>query len=111
MIRFSDGVLAELAAQTGEASKERLLEIARAAYFRYKYVCRLYCRLLQAPRRFIMRRVVKTFRSYMRCHSLFLQPHQWNCARREQQNKTLKKSSFSLPVIKNMSVHCKELYF
>lgn len=29
----SDGVLAELAAQTGEASKERLLEIARAAYF------------------------------------------------------------------------------
>ena len=34
MICFSDGVLAELAAQTGEASKERLLEIARAAYFR-----------------------------------------------------------------------------
>ena len=29
-----DGVLAELAAQTGEASRERLLEIARAAYFR-----------------------------------------------------------------------------
>merc|ERR1719357_1721102 len=28
-----DGVLAELAAQTGEASKERLLEIARTAYF------------------------------------------------------------------------------
>ena len=36
MICFSDGVLAELAAQTGEASKERLLEIARAAYFRYQ---------------------------------------------------------------------------
>ena len=35
MICFSDGVLAELAAQTGEASKERLLEIARTAYFRY----------------------------------------------------------------------------
>ena len=31
----SDGVLAELAAQTGEASKERLLEIARTAYFRW----------------------------------------------------------------------------
>ena len=41
MIGFSDGVLAELAAQTGEASKERLLEIARAAYFRYNNVCPL----------------------------------------------------------------------
>ena len=28
------GVLAELAAQTGEASRERLMEIARAKYFR-----------------------------------------------------------------------------
>ena len=28
------GVLAELAAQTGEASRERLLEIARVKYFR-----------------------------------------------------------------------------
>ena len=59
MIFFSDGVLAELAAQTGEASKERLLEIARTAYFRYKDLFAL-------------------------CDSLFFQPHQWNCARREQ---------------------------
>ena len=30
----SDGVLAELAAQTGDVNKEQLLEIARTAYFR-----------------------------------------------------------------------------
>ena len=34
---FSDGVLAELAAQTGDASKERLMEIARTAYFRWSF--------------------------------------------------------------------------
>ena len=66
---FSDGVLAELAAQTGDASKERLMEIARTAYFRWSF-CSAW--------------IQSTF--------LSLQPHQRSCSSREQQNKTLKRN-------------------
>ena len=66
---FSDGVLAELAAQTGDASKERLMEIARTAYFRWSFCS-----------------------AWIQSIFLSLQPHQRSCSSREQQNKTLKRN-------------------
>ena len=94
MIFFSDGVLAELAAQTGEASKERLLEIARTAYFRY-YMW-LWC---------------PAWLSILTATSMELCQKRTVGQNFEEKVVPSHNISSHLPVIMNMSVHCRELYF